>query len=47
MTKLESAALALYFAGRWECRVLDPQRSATLWADLRDALGLAEGSVVV
>lgn len=44
MTKLESAALSLYFAGRWECSVVDPQRAAKLWADLRDALGLAEGS---
>jgi hypothetical protein len=44
MKTIEEAALALYFAGRWSCDKLPPDEQARLWEELRDALGLPEGS---
>ena len=39
---LQTAALALYMAGRWSCD--RPVNEAALWTALRDALGLAPGT---
>jgi hypothetical protein len=41
---LFDAALALYLAGRWQCRELPPIEQARLWEELRDALGLLPGT---
>ena len=40
--QLRSAALALYFAGKWSCH--RPVDEVRLWENLRDALGLEAGA---
>jgi hypothetical protein len=42
--KLWVVAHQLYLAGRWTCEGLSPEEQARLWEDLRDALGLPEGT---
>jgi len=42
--RLKDAAMKLYTAGRWRCDALPEHLQARLWEDLRDALGLPEGT---
>ena len=44
LKRLRAAALALYGAGLWECRLLPEGRQIELWTELRDALGLPKGT---
>lgn len=42
--ELWDAAKALYLAGRWDCALLPAGVAADMWARLRDALGIPEGT---
>ena len=42
--KLETAAFQLYMAGKWDCDTLEDDEQTRLWTNLRNALGLPEGT---
>ena len=42
--ELKADALQLYMAGKWSCDTLDDDEQARLWVNLRNALGLPEGT---
>ena len=42
--ELHAAALQLYMAGKWDCDTLEDDEQTRLWINLRNALGLPEGT---